>query len=191
MDPKRNRSSLDPYWDSSVAVGSPFTTTLIFDNAAPPTFPNDLNEAQYPTAPLFATLSFGNYNFVFDTHAPDLPPKIGIRDNYNGDDAYYWFWSTPTAQYGLNSPFTHGFLVSSDLSLINSVGLDIKEFDISYFNIQHNRQLIGYDALNNPIVINFDVMSYSVTPVPEPSTVVLSAIGFLTILLWIQRSKRS
>ncbi len=173
------------FWDSSVGVGTPFSTTVIYNTSTSPSFPNGPNEAQYAAAPVVATLTVGNYNFVFNTYSPTFLPRIDVLDDYNGNDGYSWFWSTPVAQYGLGTPFTWGFLLSSDLSLLSSTDLDVKAFDTSRFDVQHNRQLIGRDPFNNPVWIDFNVDSYSVTPVPEPGTKVLFGCGvFAGFLLW-------
>lgn len=183
--------TFDPlFWDSSVFEGATFQASVLYDTATPPSFPNSSDEAQYVGSPISASLSFGNYHFVFASYDPGFLPVITVRNNYNEEDGYFWFWSTPASQHGLTTPFTWGHLLSSDLSLLNDVNLDIREFEVSRFDVQHNRQLNGYDSLGNFIDINFNVTSYSITAVPEPSTTAILVCGVLLVAasnLWKRR----
>ena len=166
------------FWNSSVTEGTPFEANIVFETSTPPSHPNDVSEAQYRGAAVSVTLTFGNYTFDFTTQTPGLPSRIDVRDGYNGNDAYGWLYNTPVAQHGLNTPFVWGMLLSSDLSLIDSVALDINEFDVSVFDVQRNVSFSGRDPMNEIIGIDFEVTGYTVTAIPEPSSGILLAFLF-------------
>jgi hypothetical protein len=175
-------------WNSSVSNGTPFSETLIFDDAVEASNPNGPLQALYEHAPQSAMLSFGDYTFRFQTYPEGFPqfvPTISVHDNYNGEDGYGWFWPTPEIQHGVETPFTWGMLLSSDLSLIAAPSLNIQQFDVSRFDVQHNRQFNGYFS-GELVWVNFDVGSYSIDPVPEPGTVSLLGLG-IAVGLWVAR----
>jgi hypothetical protein len=180
-----------PAWDGSVAPGSPFTTTMLLRTSSSQSYPPDTAEAQYRDVLVSASMSFGNYTFMFNQIIPGFEPTIKVLNNYNlggPTDGYGWYWESPDTQYGIETPFLQGFLLSTDLSLLGSPEFNLQEFPTSRFDRQTSGQLDGLDLQGHYRGIVYQVTGHSITPVPEPGPGIL-CLGMLVAAAVLRRQR--
>lgn len=186
-------------FNSSVAVGTPYTFSYLLDSSVPSTY-SDPTHAQYnfPGANYGATAAFGDYKFT--------PSANGINflavGNGNGKTVYNGFnlVSQNETATGFGSPTTApevflegesstGFFSSSampPLSAYNVANFDFLHF-VMYVQIGNKASGVSGSVTS----LKAELVDPNVTPVPEASTTVSLGLmlGLGGLVLAVRRRK--
>ena len=183
-------------YNSSVAIGTPFTFSFVFDYSAPDGYPNDPNHGVYKLSGNGngATVSVGDYKFT-----PSAASLSDVGVTHNNDQDAISFYSQNEIKTGLSSPGTNlvriyltgpsGKFLTSDalppLSAYNQINLAAPNY--SQFIVQVQNSTSYYSNIVGEYSFN-SLKAELVNPaaaVPEASTTVslgvLLALGGLTL----------
>lgn len=187
----------DGVFNSSAAIGTPYTFSYLFDYSVPSTY-SDPTAAQYdsPGANYGATAAFGDYKFTPSASGINYLYVGNSKTGYNGfnlvseGETATGFGSPTTASVQVEGESSTGFFSSTAMPPLSAY--NVANFDFLHFVVFVPGSTANGNILEGSVTsLSAQLVDPNVAPVPEASTTVSLGLmlGLGGLVLAVRRRK--